>query len=322
MKPAQPPAVLQHGSAPGEAVPVAAHRRDHLDALAVGLLLACSVFWGFQQVLVKATIGEIAPVFQAAVRFAGASLVLWCWCRWRGIALFARDGSLQMGLLVGIFFATEFALLFCGLQYSTASRVTVFAYTAPFWVAIFVPLAVPSERLRPVQWAGLLLAFLAVVFAFRDGMGRDAPPSQWIGDLLGLVGGAAWGLTTVAIRSSTSLSRLSAEKLLFYQVAVSSLVLPCLSLVLGEPWVWNWSPFASLSMALQIMVGAFVSYLTWMWLLGHYPATRISVFVFLTPVFALLIGSSWLAEPVGLQLVLAVVLVAGGIVLVNRPARG
>ena len=299
-----------------------APRKEQLDMLAVGLLLACSVFWGFQQVLVKATVAELAPVFQAFVRFAGATLVLWCWCRWRGIPLFASDGSLRMGLVAGTLFAIEFALLFCAMQYSTASRVTVFAYTAPFWVAVLLPLVVRSERLRPVQWAGLLLAFLAVLLAFRDGLGRDAPVAQWFGDALGLAGGAAWGLTTVVIRSSTSLSRLSAEKLLFYQVAVSSVVLPCLSLVLGEPWVWNWSPFASLSMALQIMVGAFVSYLTWMWLLGHYPATRISVFVFLTPVFALLIGSAWLAEPVGLQLVLAVLLVAVGIVLVNRPARG
>ena len=306
---------------PGQDAPVNAPRKEQLDTLAVGLLLACSLFWGFQQVLVKATVAELAPVFQAFVRFAGATLVLWCWCRWRGIPLFARDGSLRMGLLAGVFFAIEFALLFCAMQYSTASRVTVFAYTAPFWVAVLVPLAVRAERLRPVQWAGLLLAFLAVLLALRDGLGREAPAAQWMGDLLALAGGAAWGLTTVVIRSSTSLSRLSAEKLLFYQVGVSSLVLPCVSLVLGEPWVWQWSAFAAVSMTVQVMVGAFVSYLTWMWLLGHYPATRISVFVFLTPVFALAIGSTWLDEPVGLQLVLAVLLVAVGIVLVNRPAR-
>lgn len=293
-------------------------RKQHLDALAIGLLLACSLFWGFQQVLVKATIAELAPVFQAFVRFAGATLVLWCWCRWRGIPLFASDGSLRMGLVAGVLFSIEFALLFCAMQYSTASRVAVFAYTAPFWVAVLLPLFVRSERLRPVQWAGLLLAFLAVVLAFRDGLGGGAPPTQWIGDLLALAGAAAWGLTTVVIRGSSALSRLSAEKLLFYQVGVSSLVLPCLSLFLGEPWVWHWTLFSGVSMALQIVVGAFASYLAWMWLLGHYPATRISVFVFLTPVFALLIGATWLSEPVGLQLAAAVMLVAVGIVLVNR----
>ena len=49
-------------------------RRDHLDTLAIGLLLACCLFWGFQQVLVKATLPEVPPLMQAAVRFAGIAL--------------------------------------------------------------------------------------------------------------------------------------------------------------------------------------------------------------------------------------------------------
>ncbi|MFO1194640.1 MAG: DMT family transporter [Rhodoferax sp.] len=294
-------------------------RKDHLDALAVGLLLACCFFWGFQQVLVKATIGEIAPVFQAALRFIGATLILMLWCRWRGIPLFNRDGLLVAGLGAGVLFAIEFACLYNALSYTTASRVTVFAYTAPFWVAVFVPLVVRTERLRPVQWAGLLLAFVAMVFAFRDGLGAPGAAGQWRGDVLALIGGMAWGLTTVLIRGA-GLTRIPAEKLLFFQVAVSSVTLPFVSRALGEPWVWSWSVFGWTSILLQTVVGAFATFLAWMWLLGHYPATRISAFVFLTPVFALLTGALWLHEPISAQLVVAVALVGAGIVLVNRPA--
>jgi len=72
---------------------------------------------------------------------------------------------------------------------------------------------------------------------------------------------------------------------------------------------------------LQTVVGAFASYLAWMWMLGRYPATRISAFVFLTPVFALMFGAIWLREPVTINLVAALSLVALGIVLVNRKRR-
>ena len=292
-------------------------RKQQLDTLAVGLLLGCSLFWGFQQVLVKATIPEIAPVFQAALRFVGATLVLWIWCRWRGITLWERDNSLWFGLLAGVLFAIEFALLFSALRFSMASRVTVFAYTAPLWVALLVPLFVRAERLRALQWLGVSLAFCAVLLALQDGLAQDAPPAQWLGDMLALGGGAAWGLTTVVIRA-TGLGRLSAEKLLFYQVAASGVLLPFLSLALGEPWSWAWSGFAVSSMVLQVLVGAFASYLAWMWLLGRYPATRISVFAFFTPVFALVIGSAWLGEVIGWNLIVAVGLVGLGIALVNR----
>lgn len=290
-------------------------RKTHLDTLAISLLLGCCLFWGFQQVLIKATMGEMPPMFQASLRLVGATALLWLWCHWRGIALFGRDGSLQAGLLAGALFAGEFALIYSGLQHTTASRLTVFLYTSPFWVALLVPLWVKSERLRGLQWLGLLAAFVAVVFALREGMSGNAATVR--GDLMGLLAGLLWGLTTVVIRA-TGLSRVPAEKLLFYQLAVSALALPVLSLGLGEVWVWHFSAFAVSSLLLQTVVGAFASYLAWMWMLGRYPATQISVFVFFTPLFALLFGALWLGERVTPGLLAAMATVAAGIVLVNR----
>ncbi|WP_066710388.1 DMT family transporter [Curvibacter delicatus] len=294
-------------------------RKEHLDGVAAAVLLACCLFWGFQQVLVKATLPELPPVFQAGVRFVGATLLLALWCRRRDVPLLARDGTLWPGLLAGALFAGEFACIYIGLQHTSASRLTVFLYTSPFWVALLLPLLVRVERLRPLQWLGLLLAFCALVFAMRESFVTPASEGQLLGDALALIAGLAWGLTTVTIRAST-LARASAEKLLFYQVGVSAVTLPLLSLALGEHWPWQFSAFAATSLALQTVVGAFASYLAWMWMLGRYPATRISVFVFLTPMFALLFGALWLHEPLTPSLLTALALVAIGIVLVNRKA--
>ena len=294
-------------------------RKSHLDTLAVSLLLGCCLFWGLQQVLIKATLHELPPIFQASLRLGGATALLWMWSLWRGVRLFGRDGSLRAGLLAGVLFGAEFACIYLGLQFTTASRLTVFLYTSPFWVAVLVPLWDRSERLRALQWVGLTFAFVAVVFALRDGFYAGSA-STLHGDLLGLAAGALWGLTTVVIRAS-SLKKVSAEKLLFYQLAVSAAAFPVLSLALGEVWVWQFSPFAVTSLLLQTVVGAFASYLAWMWMLGRYPATKISVFVFLTPLFALLFGTLWLGESVTTGLLVALGMVAVGIVLVNwKPA--
>jgi drug/metabolite transporter (DMT)-like permease len=288
-------------------------RKDHLDGLAIGILVLCCMFWGLQQILVKLTLPEVPPVMQAALRCVGATLLLLVWCRWRGIALFQRDGSLWAGLLAGALFAAEFAFIYQGLQYTSASRLTVFLYTSPFWVAALVPWFVHSERLRPLQWLGLVGAFVAVVFALREGMGGGSAR----GDLMGLLAGVFWGLTTVSIRA-TNLTRISPEKLLFYQIAFTAVSLSGVSLALGESWSFHWSASAWTLMGIQASVGAFASYLVWMWMLGRYPATRISVFVFLTPLFALLFGSLVLGEAVTTTLLIALALVALGIVLVNR----
>ena len=292
-------------------------RKEHLDPLAISLLLACCLFWGLQQILIKTTVGEVPPLWQAALRFAGATVLLGIWCAWRGVRLFDRDGTLPAGLLAGALFAGEFTCIYLGLRDTAASRLTVFLYTSPFVVALLLPRFVPAERLRPTQWVGLVIAFAAVALAFSEGFNGHSTARQLRGDALALAGGTLWGLTTLVIRS-TKMATASAEKTLFYQVAVTAVVAPLLSLALGESWSLHYSGYAWMSIALQTAIGAFASYLAWMWMLRHYPATQLSSFTFLTPLFALLFGIVLLHERLTPDLLVALAAVATGIVLVSR----
>ena len=307
----------------GGTLPFAAmtERKQHLDSLAVSLLLACCLFWGFQQILIKTTVAEVPPLWQASIRFVGATALLWLWCVVRGIKLFARDGTLRAGLLAGILFAGEFTCIYLGLRDTTASRLTVFLYTSPFVVALLLPRFVAAEKLRPIQWIGLVIAFAAVAVAFSEGFTGTSTARQLRGDALALAGGVLWGLTTLVIRAS-NMAKASAEKTLFYQVAVTAVTAPLISLALGETWSLSYSAYAWGSIALQTAIGAFASYLAWMWMLRHYPATQMSSFTFLTPVFALVFGVVLLKEPLTMQLVLALCGVAVGIVLVSRKEAG
>ena len=299
-------------------MPLTPQRKDHLDALAMTLLVVCCAIWGFQQILIKITVVEVPPLWQASLRVWGAASLLWLWCRARGVPLFTRDGTLRGGLIAGLLFAGEFAFIYLGLQHTSASRLTVFLYTSPFVVALLLPRVVPGERLRSVQWLGLWIAFLAVAVAFSESFrGSSEWPRQWLGDAMALAAGALWGLTTLAIRA-TRLSSASAEKTLFYQLGVTAVIAPLVSLALGETWSLNYSNAAWASIGVQTIIGAFASYLTWMWLLRHYPATQMSTFTFLTPLFALVLGVVLLGEPLTWRLVVALLGVAAGIVLVSR----
>jgi drug/metabolite transporter (DMT)-like permease len=57
-------------------------------------------------------------------------------------------------------------------------------------------------------------------------------------------------------------------------------------------------------------------------MLGRYPATRMSSFVFFTPLFALLFGAWWLDETVTPGVLVAIGAVAAGMALMNRKAAG
>ena len=294
-------------------------RRPHLDAVAIASLLLCCALWGLNQVAAKVALAEIPPLTQAAARSLGAALLVLAWARWRRITLTARDGTLRGGLLAGSLFAVEFACIFTGLQFTSASRMAVFIYLSPFVVALGMPFVARGERLSPIQWIGLVAAFAGVAWAFAEGFAPSAAvgPRQWLGDALGVAAALFWGATTLVIRA-TALASAPAEKTLLYQLLVSGVMLALGAFAAGEPWPAQVGPVALSSLGFQTVVVSFASYLLWFWLVRHYPATPLATFTLLTPVAGLIAGVGLLAEPLTLRLGLAVAAVALGITLVSR----
>ena len=289
--------------------------RSELDRLAVGIMLVLCTVWGLQQVVVKVANAGISPIFQSGLRSIGAFLLVLIWAKLRGVRLMESDGTLWAGILAGLLFAAEFALIYVALEYTDASRGVIFLYTAPFFVALGAIWLLPNERMRRVQWIGMGLAFAGVVVLFGENLGR-AGEQAWIGDLMILLAAALWAATTLVIKAS-ALARVSAEKTLLYQLGVSALVLPPVSLLLGESGVFAPNAMVWASVAFQIFVVASSSYLAWFWLIRHYPATRLSSFSFLTPVMGVLAGVVLLGEPLTLAVVIALALVGAGIWMAN-----
>src|SRR5262249_41878834 len=139
--------------------------RQPLDSTAVSLMLVLCMLWGLQQVAIKFALAGASPVAQAAIRSIVAGLLLACWARWRGIALFDRDGTLLAGIIAGVLFGAEFVLIYAGLEHTAAARMVVFVYLALVLTALGLAWFVPGERLSGLQWGGVLLAFGGLVVA-------------------------------------------------------------------------------------------------------------------------------------------------------------
>jgi drug/metabolite transporter (DMT)-like permease len=191
----------------------------------------------------------------------------------------------------------------------------MFIYTTPPLTALGLHFFVRGERLAPGQWLGVLLAFAGLVLAFAEGF-SSAQGATFIGDLCGVIAAVLWASTTVLIRA-TRLSRSTATKTLFYQLAVSAAVLPVASFILGEKGIVALTPLAVASLAYQGVIAAFASYLAWFWLLTRYLAARLSVLSFLAPMFGVIFGVLFLGEPLTGSFAVAALLVGAGIVLVN-----
>lgn len=287
-----------------------------LDAVAAAIVVVLCLSWGFNQVATKLAIHDIPPLTQAAARSAVAALLIAAWCRLRGMALLNRDGTLWFGLAAGFLFAIEFILIYQGLLYTTATRAVLFIYLAPFFVVLGARIVLPADRFAVAQWLGLGLSFAGMLIAF----GVPTPamdPRQLIGDVM-MVGAALfWAATTLIIKASP-LTRVSAEKVMLYQLVVSAPIMAVAALAIGERITQMPSPLALGSLAYQTVWVVSVTFVVWFALIARFSASRLSAFTFLTPLFGVAAGHLVLDEPLTPAFAAAVVLVAAGLMLVNR----
>jgi len=293
-------------------------RRASLDPFAASVLTLLCLSWGLNQVAIKIANAGIQPVWQAGLRSAVGCALVVGWCRLRGVPLLARDGTLAAGIAVGVLFGVEFLLIYVALDYTTVSRGIVFLYVMPFVVAVGAHFLIPGERLTAVRVGGLVAAFVGVVVAFSDRLSLPSPQAL-IGDVLFVAAAVAWGATALMIRT-TRLNSAAPEKVLAYQLALGAVIPLVVAPLFGPLWrepTW----LVAAAFAYQTVAVVSASYLAWFWLIAHYPASQLSAFTFLTPLFAVALGGLLLSEPVSPYLVGSLALVAGGIYLVNRPKR-
>ncbi|HEY6918849.1 MAG TPA: DMT family transporter, partial [Tabrizicola sp.] len=138
------------------------------------------------------------------------------------------------------------------------------------------------------------------------------------GDLCAL--GAAWGWALTAfIARRTVMREEGAEMQLFWMVLVSAPILLVASAFFG-PLIRDLQPLHIVGLVFQSSVVVAGGFIAWLWLLSVYPSSTVASFSFLTPILALLLGWLLFGETLGLPILLAAVLVAAGIVLMNRPS--
>ncbi len=292
-------------------------QRKPLDALAASMMVVLCAVWGLQQVVLKATAADIAPVMQIALRSGIAACLVALLMSWRGERMALRDGSLLPGLAVGVLFALEFLWVAEGLRHTSASHMVVLLYTAPIFAALGLHWRLPAERLGAWQWAGIALAFSGMAMTFW-GRGQpataDAAAMLW-GDFLGVLAAMCWAATTVVVRCSV-LSVAPPAQTLQYQLVMACVLLWVCALLTGQSQV-HATPAVWASLAFHGVIVSFASYLAWFWMLRTYLASRLGVFSFMTPLFGMLFGGWLLGEPIEAGFLLGAALVLAGIVLVS-----
>jgi drug/metabolite transporter (DMT)-like permease len=289
--------------------------KDHLDLKAMIIIIVLTVLWGFNYTTVKFSNEGISPVFASFLRSIIASICGVIYCLRKEQRLFHKDIMLFHGFMAGLLFGLQAACFYIGLLYTDAGRSVIFLSLSPFVVAVGAHFFLRGDRLTFLKVLGLILAFLGIVIVFQ-GRPSIAKPTMLIGDVLEIMCALLWGALTLYIK------KFMAEKIhpintFLYQLIFSIPILFVLSLILEPHWVSKISWTVGLSFFYQSVIVAFGSFFIWFKLIYEYSVSRLSAFMFFTPIFGVLFGIVFVHEEFTYSLMAGLPLVCLGIFLVN-----
>jgi drug/metabolite transporter (DMT)-like permease len=224
-------------------------------------------------------------------------------------------------LLIGLLqTAATTGLLFLAMMTISAGTAAILLFTNPLWVALIGHFAL-RDRLSGWRLGGLICGITGVALALgASGTGLSHEPLA--GQLIGLASAICWALATILLKKTRL--PINVWALNFWQMFAGALLLLATAYVLGEHWpsaaltpLKLWGCFVWL--AVPCSAGA---YGLWFVALHRGGATQTSGYLFVVPLFTIVMSALLLGTGISLAQACGGVLVGTALWLVNRPVPG
>lgn len=283
---------------------------------AVGMLLVV-LLWAGNFTATKVAFTELGPLAFTALRFAIATVVIWCVVRRiEGPAPVARE-HLPRLIALGVLGNSVYQLLFVeGLVRTPATKSALILAILPIAVTVGAA-ALGIEHVTRRQRIAVAVSSIGVVVVLLARGGSIGGPLG-LGELLLLLGVVAWTAYTLCLRSwALPLSPLRLTAWTLYTGT------PLLVLV-GLPQLrhTDWSTVTRVGwggVLYSALLSLVVSYILWNGAVAKMGASRTAVYNCLVPFFSAIIAFFVLHERPGPLHVLGGLLIVGGVLLAKQP---
>jgi drug/metabolite transporter (DMT)-like permease len=283
--------------------------------------IAICIIWGTTYLAIRVALESIPVALLAGLRWLAAGLILAAilpllgqrlppLSMWRSIAI--------IGFLMavvgngGVVWAQQFV---------ASGLAAVILAMVPFWSVIVEALLPKGERVTGRTMLGLVVGFVGIVVLVWPELTLGGPDGrQFVYGVLALqLACAGWALGTSYLkRNPTNGSPLGSLAL---QMILSGVMLMAIGTATGEWHELSFTPRTFGAMAYLVLFGSLLGYTAYLFALKNLPVSTVSLYAYVNPVIAVVLGAVVLAEPFTIRIVVACVLVFAGIAIVGRKSQ-
>lgn len=281
--------------------------------------LAVCFFWGTTYLGIKVALETVPPFLLGGMRFtlAGSVLALalrltgHSWPDWRRAPTFLVIGVAMLGFGNGGVVWAE--------QFMASGLVAVLVASTPFWMVGIESFA-GGERLTRRTVTGLLVGFSGILLLVWPDLVRAMSATSgwmWVGGLVSTqLACVGW-----AIGSTISKQRLQDTDPLVasaFQMLAGGLVMLLVAAILGEYGRLTWTPRSAAAVLYLFLAGSLIGFVAYTYALRHLPMSIVSLYPYVNPVVAVVLGTWLLHEPLTWRIVGAIAIILSGSAVVSR----
>ena len=272
-------------------------------------VVVCLV-WGTTYLGIRIALESIPPFLMAAFRWLAAGTLLISVLKLRRERLPGPESWGPLAVLGLLLIGVGNGAVVWAEQTVPSGLTAVLVAAIPFWMVAIERFMPAAEPLTSGKLAGLVVGFGGIILLVW--------PELQVGGGGGrsfAAGAAATQLACLgwAIGSSYSRRRHPAENVLgaaAFQMLFAGAALLLLGLLLGELSVLAFTPRTSAALLYLVLAGSVAGFTAYAYALKHLPVSTVSLYAYVNPVIAVVLGTVVLSEPMSPR-----ILVAGGVVL-------
>lgn len=279
------------------------------------------IIWGTTYLAIRIALETIPPALLGGLRFLVAGLILCVLVRALGHRFPPLERWPRYALLGALLLGVGNGAVVWAEQWIPSGIAAVGVAALPFWMAASET-AFGGARVSRHAVLGLALGFAGIVVLIW--------PSLFVSDVGSVRFGAGvllvqlacvgWSIgSSLSKRTSSETTALAASAL---QQLFGGLLMVVVGTVLGEWQALTFTPRTLAAELYLIVFGSLAAYSAYLYALEHLPIATVSLYAYINPIIAVLLGALVAGEPFTPRIAAAVALVLAGVAVVRRASRG
>jgi drug/metabolite transporter (DMT)-like permease len=276
---------------------------------------AVCLFWGTTYLAIRIGVRTLPPALFAGIRFFVAGSVFLVYLKIRGISLPRRRELLTIASVGILLLVIANGCVVWAEQWVPSGLAALIVATLPFWVSGIEAIWPSGNRLNVLKILGIAIGFFGLLILLGPELKASLDPAYLKGVLALLFAPLSWALGSVYAKyHPVRTAPLMAAAL---QMVIAGIILIFIGVILNEVPRFDLNAEGLAALVYLAIFGSIIGYGSFIYALAKLPAAKVSMYAYVNPIIAVLLGWLILGEQLDWRVALSTAVILLGVILVQ-----